>query len=871
MTDTLADPVPLDAAEDLAETRATLVSLAERKTGAIPADFLVRHLLALDPAADWPVRRAALDAVLRRIGFARRDGLKVAERPGKGDPFGIWATEGTRHALRPYRTLLAGLDPLEAGCDCPDFRRGSLGLCKHVLVVLDELAGRPAAWKRALEARDGKAKEPRLRWNSVRPLVGRDDWLERVRLDPGEAAAARRGAAYRALERRFAPGVGRALVLRSTFPEHAARRLALVEDLANFVRSRTRSRHPVDPALAARIADERAELARTIELARQAPRLRRALGSLRRELYPYQLESVRRFFACGRLLLADDMGLGKTAQAIGICYALFRAELIDRGLLIVPATLKPQWQREWGLFTEAPLELVDGSPAERAAAYRRTKRGFLVANYEQILRDLDLMTAWAPDLVVLDEAQRIKNWAAKTSHGVKQLRPPLRLVLTGTPMENRLEELASIMDWVDDHALEPKWRLVPWHAAYADGTRGIAGVRNLSTLRARMAHCTMRRMRRDILTQLPPRTDTTVPLELTEEQRAAHDDLHRPIASLLHRAAARPLTQAEFLRLMRLLNTQRIIANGMAQLEFAEVWPAVCARQRPSESALRGLFSPKLSELREILSALVLEQERKVVVFSQWRRMLRLAEWATSDLLERSGLRAAFFTGQEGQKRRTQNIVDFHDDPAVRVLFATDAGGVGLNLQRAATACINLELPWNPAVREQRIGRIHRLGQTEPIEVYDLVSRDCIEERIAGLVADKQELFRSVFEGESDEVRFEHSGTFLENVRKIAGDGEPPAPAAGGEEEPEEEAAGERAIEDLVEASDESTDGEPPAPPPVPLELPTGEDLRALFTKLEIRPREDGGLRLEAPPEAAASLAALFEGLASLLRGAERS
>ena len=90
-----------------------------------------------------------------------------------------------------------------------------------------------------------------------------------------------------------------------------------------------------------------------------------------------------------------------------------------------------------------------------------------------------------------------------------------------------------------------------------------------------------------------------------------------------------------------------------------------------------------------------------MVVFSQWRRMLRLAHWVTRDQLAREGVRAAFFTGEEGQKRRTQNIVDFHDDPACRVLFATDAGGVGLNLQRAASACINIELPWNPAVLEQ--------------------------------------------------------------------------------------------------------------------------------------------------------------------------
>src|SRR5207247_1247749 len=113
----------------------------------------------------------------------------------------------------------------------------------------------------------------------------------------------------------------------------------------------------------------------------------------------------------------------------------------------------------------------------------------------------------------------------------------------------------------------------------------------------------------------------------------------------------------------------------------------------PDEALVQTLSSPKLLELREMLVQLAVAQRRKVVVFSQWRRMLELAHWAVAGLLADGGVRAVFFTGKEGQKRRTQNIVEFHDDPSARVLFATDAGGVGLNLQRAASCCINIELP----------------------------------------------------------------------------------------------------------------------------------------------------------------------------------
>ena len=215
--------------------------------------------------------------------------------------------------------------------------------------------------------------------------------------------------------------------------------------------------------------------------------------------------------------------------------------------------------------------------------------------------------------------------------------------------------------------------------------------------------------------------------------------------------------------------------------------------------------------MRELLSQLALAQARKVVVFSQWRRMLRLAHWATRDELAGEGVRAAFFTGEEGQKRRTQNIVDFHDDPACRVLFATDAGGVGLNLQRAASACINVELPWNPAVLEQRIGRIYRLGQTQPINVYNLVTQSSIEARIAGLVADKRAFFSGLFDGDTSAVRFERSSSFLSRLERIIEPARAPEPAAA-DASPEEQASLEKEADELVAAADEDRDAEAPEP-----------------------------------------------------------
>ncbi|MHB8416837.1 MAG: helicase-related protein [Myxococcales bacterium] len=214
-------------------------------------------------------------------------------------------------------------------------------------------------------------------------------------------------------------------------------------------------------------------------------------------------------------------------------------------------------------------------------------------------------------------------------------------------------------------------------------------------------------------------------------------------------------------------------------------------------------------------------------------------------------------------------------DPRTRILFASDAGGVGLNLQRAASCCVNLELPWNPAVLDQRIGRIHRLGQASPVEVYCLVSAGGIEQRISFLVGDKRALFSGLFDGQSDEVAFERSGSFLSRIEKLV---EPPP---SGKAAPPERAAAElaEAPEDLGEGA-ERFDGPPPdtlpraeeaprapalaaAPEPQP---PAGaEEIRSLFAKLEVRPGPSGRVIFEAPPEVAASLAAVFEGMARLL------
>ncbi len=722
------------------EALQVLTDHAGRRHAEALAAELAARAIRVTRGADFALARDALDALLRRLDSSRDDDLVVRAVPG-----GYRVARRGKHA-GAYDVWLDGAG--EGSCSCPDFAKASLGLCKHILAVS------AAAATRGQRGRRPRPTTRALRWDPVRPLTGPGDWLGRVWHDP--RLPLRRSLAPLFRSDPAARSIDAASIIEGP------RRLATVETLIAACR---RDGQLAEPALLPLLERELAALTR-----RQAIGVRevdRLLRGLKQKLFAYQREGVERFLRVGRLLLADDMGLGKTAQAIASCHALFAAGKIRRAVVVVPASLKPQWAREWRVFTDLALVTVDGHPDERAQCYRRRAEGVLLVNYEQLLRDLPGVQAYAPDLVILDEAQRIKNWETKTAAVVKRLEPEWRLVLTGTPMENRLDELASIMEWVDEPALEPRWRLASWHTIRVDGSREVIGARHLDTLRARLAPSMLRRVRSEVLTQLPARRDVRVSVELGDAQRSAHAELDPPIAALLRKTERRPLSQPEFLRLMQLLTQQRMICNGLALRDFPEVWPAIAHARRRSDALLARLESPKLLELRDRITDLVVTQERKVVVFSQWRRMLRLAEWVCADVLARAGVRVAFFTGEESQRRRTENLVAFHDDPHTRVLFATDAGGVGLNLQRAASCCINLELPWNPAVLEQRIGRIFRFGQTQPVDIYNLVAASGIEDRIANLVGDKRALFLGLFDGTSDEVPFDSAGSFMTRVREL--------------------------------------------------------------------------------------------------------
>ncbi|MDB6038887.1 MAG: ATP-dependent helicase, partial [Verrucomicrobiales bacterium] len=436
----------------------------------------------------------------------------------------------------------------------------------------------------------------------------------------------------------------------------------------------------------------------------------------------------------------------KTIQAIAACALLHRLEKAKRVLVITPASLKTEWEEQIQKFSSLSCQLVFGPRAERRKAYCNPVF-FTVVNYEQMLADSLEVNQWLrPDVVVLDEAQRIKNWSTKTSQAIKRLRSRYAFVLTGTPIENRIDELHSIMGFINPTVLGSLFRFN--RDFYILDERGRpAGYQNLDKLHERVAPYILRRRKSAVETELPARTDRTFFVPLSPEQKGAYDDHEAQVARLTSIAKRRPLTQQEQDKLMRELAMMRMICDTNYILN-------------PEERAC-----PKLKELQNILEECRDNEEVKVIIFSEWQRMLELVR----ELCESLKLGYAWHTGSVPQLRRRGEILAFKNDPKCRVFLSTDSGSTGLNLQ-VASVVVNCDLPWNPAKLEQRIARAWRKHQLRSVTVINLVSEKTIEHRMLGTLANKQALADGVLDqmGDLKEIKLQSGGqSFIAKIEQL--------------------------------------------------------------------------------------------------------
>lgn len=649
------------------------------------------------------------EQIERRRERARAEILKIVNK-GSHPVFSLFEVSSV--SKKSYRVEIRSLDELQNSCTCPDYKSNLIGTCKHIEGVLISLEKEYGKKLKKLAAERPKGTQIYLHHAL--------DVTARILLPIPENAR------VRDLLNSYFDSAG---LLTGSPLETLPTLLADVESLSARDRSLVRVTEAVLEYLS--LLQDREEVAQQKEwFLDQVKRGRRTFDVLSTKLYPYQEQGAMHLAFGRRAMLADDMGLGKTVQAIAAAALLKEMRDIQTAVIICPASLKHQWAREIRRFTTLPVTVVEGNLEARRALYREPSF-FKIINYELVRFDMDELLKLHPDLIILDEAQRIKNWRAKTAMMVKSLPSRYAFVLTGTPLENRIDELYSIFQFLDPRILGPLWHFNDRFYELEktkSGSYKVLGYKNIDELRALIKPYVLRRTRDEVLKDLPERVDNNFFVEMTDKQQYAYDEFKEKLGRLIYISKRRPLTPKERELLLMYLIKMRLICNALA-LHDKEI------EIKDSEAT-----APKLGELDEILSEEIASNGHKAVIFSQWANMLELTE----PVLQRIGLGYVKLTGAVPSAKRGDLIQKFFDDPDCRVFLSTDAGGVGLNLQ-AASLVINLDLPWNPAVLEQRIARAHRHGQKSSVQVINLIAKDTIEERMLDTLAAKKNVFVTVF------------------------------------------------------------------------------------------------------------------------------
>ncbi len=413
------------------------------------------------------------------------------------------------------------------------------------------------------------------------------------------------------------------------------------------------------------------------------------------EPFAYQYEGIAWLFSQNSALLADEMGLGKTMQAITAIRLLMRSGQARRVLLICPKPLIPNWQREFKLWAEElPVILLEWDASRRKMLWTMPGINVLIANYELMSRDLEeLVDADFPrlDLLVLDEAQRVKNRESRTAQVARSIPRKRSWALTGTPIENRPEELASLYEFLE---------VVPPRADP-----------DLKQLQKLSKTYILRRTKDLVLTDLPPRLDRDEYLELTPAQQHAYKTAEKEGVVQLNELGDSISVQHVFelvLRLKQITNFDPLTGES-AKLDRL------------------------LAEMEEIA-----QSNGKAILFSQWTKAL---DWLDERLKPFGPL---IYHGGVPTAKREPVLKRFKEDPDCHLLLMSyGTGAVGLNLQFAGYVFL-FDRWWNPAVEDQAINRAHRIGQKNPVIVTRFISKDTIEERIDLVLRQKRELFASV-------------------------------------------------------------------------------------------------------------------------------
>lgn len=477
---------------------------------------------------------------------------------------------------------------------------------------------------------------------------------------------------------------------------------------------------PIEFSMTERLAQVQQQMLGTREIVNQEvpPVIQATLRGYQLEGVNW-LERLRYMHLSG--ILADDMGLGKTLQAI---IAVTQSKLANPhaiSIVVCPTSLVYNWKEEFNKFNPQLKVLpIDGTPAQRKKLLNDVKKyDVVVISYSLLQKDIEYYHEVPFDYAILDEAQHIKNRGTRNAKSVKMIQAAHRLILTGTPIENSLDELWSLFDFLMPGLLSSYDRFVE---KYIRSPKDNKEGKSLETLRRKVSPFILRRMKKDVLAELPPVSEIVYHCHLSETQR-----------ELYHSYAAS--AREELSQLVKKEGFDRVQIHVLATLTRLKqicCHPAIFAKERPEIGD-----SAKYDMLMELLQTLI-EGKHKTVVFSQYTRMLNIMR---EDLQQR-GIPFEYLDGTS--KNRLGIVKKFNEEENVPVfLVSLKAGGTGLNLVGADTV-IHYDMWWNPAVENQATDRVHRLGQKNSVSSYKLITLNTIEEKILEMQNRKKGLVKKI-------------------------------------------------------------------------------------------------------------------------------
>lgn len=491
-----------------------------------------------------------------------------------------------------------------------------------------------------------------------------------------------------------------------------------------------------------------------------ADQLQVDLPPLRLPPFGYQKICATFAAAVGRVLIADDTGIGKTIEAVLSAMILRKHRKVERVLVFCPSSLKRSWQTEIQKFTYESFCIVEGDATQRKLKYSRDVF-FTIVNYDLSYRDVEVIKKIDWDLIILDEASRIKNWETRTSQAIKQIPSRFLIALTGTPIENSVMELFSIVEAVNPRIFGQNKKTFMDRYCVLDIWKNVTGYRNLDEIREKLQYCMIRRKKREVLPELPPLLESTRFVALAPLQREQYNKIKSGILEM---------KKGGRLELFNLL-------QQMAYLQQAAIHTNLIDEDAESSSS-------KLDECKNIVDEVVIDN--KIVIFTRFLKMVSILQkefaaygavvyqgetpntcQADSENLDSSDCSKCKYARCGSRKELVHR---FNSDESCRVFVSSDAGAYGVNLQ-SASYLIQMDLLWNPAQQYQRVSRIQRASsRVKSWNVISIVSEDTLEERTLRVLETKQKISDDILDTEvndSDNDSSVFKGMSISDICKL--------------------------------------------------------------------------------------------------------